>query len=79
RLLLYNNAWKEIWGMSDRRLEEDLRPREKLVFDYRDDYFKEHQESVYRIFTVGGDFFIPEMQTEKVDPLSGRKRVISQH
>jgi PAS domain S-box-containing protein len=79
QLLLYNKAWKEIWGMSDQRIEEDLRPRERLVFDYRDDYFKEHQQSVYRIFTEGGDFFIPEMQTEKVDPVSGRRRVISQH
>ncbi len=79
QLLMYNRAWREIWGMSDQKIQEDLKPREKLVFDYRDDYFKEHQENVHRVFTVGGDFFIPEMQTSRVDPVSGCRRVISQH
>jgi len=79
QLLLYNQAWRNLWEMTDERLEADLRPRERLSFDERDDYLSRYQQDVRSVFTKGGSFFIPEMRTKGVNTESGVRRTISQH
>ncbi len=79
QLLLYNKAWENLWGMTEERIRHDMRPREMLAFDERDSYFHRFHEDVRRVFTRGGDFFISEMQTNSRHPITGQRRIISQH
>lgn len=79
QLLLYNEAWLKMWEITEERLEKDLEPREKLVFNERDDYYSPYQAGVKKVYTQGGSFVIPEIQTTGKFSQSGKPRVISQH
>jgi len=79
QLLLYNQAWKDIWEISDERLAKDLKPKEALNFNERDSYFSEYQNLVKKVYTEGGECLLPEIQTTGRNSKSGLPRIISQH
>jgi diguanylate cyclase (GGDEF)-like protein len=69
RLLSYNEAWRKIWAMPDDAIQEDLkRERKKLIFDQRDTYLGEAQSDVERVYSQGGQAFLPELKTSEVRP-----------
>ncbi len=79
QLIFYNQAWLDIWEMTPERLQEDLKPRDHLMFGDRDEYLSEHQQNVRRVYSEGGTYYVPEIQTTGKRSLSGKKRFLSQH
>ena len=76
-LLIYNEAWKKIWNISDKEIERDLTKREHLKFDERDDYLSEYHDKVKEIYTRGGTLFLSELKIK--NPRPGGARWISQY
>ncbi len=79
QLLLYNQAWIDLWEKSEESLKEDLKPRTKLLFNEKDEYYTPHQDGVRRVYMQGGDYTIPEMQTTGKFSKSGQPRYVSQY
>ncbi len=79
QLLLYNQAWVDIWEISPDRLARDLAPREKLLFNERDEYLGEHQLQVKRVFTEGGTYDVPVIHTTGKRSKTKRRKYVSQH
>jgi len=78
RLLIYNEAWKRIWAMSDEAIQEDLtHERKKLIFDQSDYYLAEGMPDVERVYRQGGQTFLPELHTNGARP--GAAKWVSQH
>ncbi|MDP8221508.1 MAG: PAS domain S-box protein [Candidatus Stygibacter frigidus] len=76
-LKLHNKSWKNIWGMSEERIEEYKSKKTKLNFDKKDSYLGLYQQQVKKVYEEGEDLYIPELK------LKGRKNKgaewISQH
>jgi diguanylate cyclase (GGDEF)-like protein/PAS domain S-box-containing protein len=69
RLLSYNEAWQRIWAITEEAIQEDLRrERKKLVFDQNDGYLGEAVSEVERVYSHGGQAFLPEMKTNEALP-----------
>jgi PAS domain S-box-containing protein len=64
RLILGNLAWRKIWNITDERYEIDIQERRKLNFDERDNYMKEHWNEVKKVYTEGGEYYIPELHLQ---------------
>jgi len=79
QLLFYNQAWRDMWEISEERLQKDLLPREKLALNERDEYLSDHQKNVLKVYQKGGHYFIPELLTTGRFSQSGKQRHISQH
>ncbi len=79
QLLLYNQAWINMWEISEERLEKDLKPREVLKFNERDEYFSQYHEGVLNVYRNGGSYTIPEISTSGKFSHSGKPRCINQH
>jgi diguanylate cyclase (GGDEF)-like protein/PAS domain S-box-containing protein len=78
RLLSYNEAWQRIWAMPEEAIQEDLkRERKKLVFDQRDGYLSVAMSDVERVYSQGGQAFLPELNTNGARP--GAARWVSQY
>jgi diguanylate cyclase (GGDEF)-like protein/PAS domain S-box-containing protein len=78
QLLIYNEAWRKIWGMSDESIQEDLiRDRKMLAFDQRDGYLGEAISDVQRIYSQGGQVYLPELKTSR--PRPGSASWVSQY
>ena len=78
RLLTYNEAWKRIWAMSEEEIQEDLRrERKRLTFDQNDRYLGEGISDVERVYSQGGQVFLPELKTNGAHP--GSATWISQY
>lgn len=77
-LISVNESWKKIWAIPADELELDIkRPRERLEFDERDDYLKEWQDDVRKIYSEGGYLHIPEVKVLK--PRPGGAEWVSHH
>ena len=79
QLLLYNQAWLDVWEMTPERLQKDLQERKALQLNERDEYFSDYQKEVRRVYREGGTYLIPEIETTGVRSISGKKRFLSQH
>ncbi len=78
RLLTYNEAWKDIWHVSDEDLNDyTTRERPELVFDERDSYLGEWTERVQQVYEEGGYLHIPEIEIE--DPPKHEHLWLSHH
>ena len=78
-LLLYNKTWQNIWGTSDEKIAEDMaRKRSKLVLDHSDSYLSGYAEKLVKIYSEGGELFIPEVKTHSVGN-DGQAVWVSQH
>jgi len=78
KLLAYNEAWKNIWDMTDEDIFDDVnRERTSLQFDEKDSYMGDWQPEVRRIYEEGGYLHIPEVKVE--EHRSGLIHWFSQH
>lgn len=66
QLLMANKAWKKIWNKSEEEYQNDLiRRRTVLQFDEKDSYLADYQDEIARVYSQGGDFFIPAVATSR--------------
>jgi len=78
RLLYYNQAWQDIWGLTNEEVESRLANKPaRLSFDAKDRYLGEWQTQVENLYANGGHLHIPAMQTS--DVRSGMAKWVSQH
>lgn len=78
-LLIYNKAWKTIWGSTDDDIAEDMkRVRTELKLDNSDSYLSGYSDKLVKIYTEGGELFIPEIKTHAVRK-DGLAVWVSQH
>lgn len=61
-LILYNDAWKLIWNISDENIEKDKVKRTSLQMDERDSYLGMHQNKIKEVYEKGGYYHIPELK-----------------
>jgi len=61
-LLLSNNAWQKLWGLSDNEVSEYHKPRNKLTFDDKDSYLGEHLDNINKVYKTGGEYHIPALR-----------------
>ncbi len=68
----YNQAWKDLWAMTDQEVEEDERRNTGLSFDDRFPLTRPWSREVRRVFEAEGEYFIPEMETHHPNPAAAR-------
>ncbi|MDO9578004.1 MAG: GAF domain-containing protein, partial [Candidatus Cloacimonadales bacterium] len=61
-LILCNEAWKNIWDLSDDKIEKDKIKRTRLNMNERDSYLGMHQEKIKQVYEKGGSYYIPEIK-----------------
>ncbi|MCK7508482.1 MAG: hypothetical protein MZV70_33475 [Desulfobacterales bacterium] len=62
-LVMVNSAWKKIWALSDEAVSSDMgKTRTALQFDDTDSYLAGYNQEVKRIYTEGGQLFIPQLE-----------------
>ncbi len=61
-LILSNEAWQKIWGLTKTEIVAYSKTREKLVFDDKDKYLSAHFEEIRRVYEKGGEYYIPELK-----------------
>jgi len=61
-LLLSNNAWQKLWGLSDNEVSEYHKPRNKLTFDDKDSYLGEHSDNINKVYKTGGEYHIQDIK-----------------
>ncbi len=65
-LLSYNKAWQRIWNNSDEDIQADMkRIRTEFNLDTTDSYLSDYQDKLLGVYTSGGEFFVPEVKTDK--------------
>lgn len=78
-LLIYNKAWQTIWGSTDEIIAQDMaRKRTVLKLDASDSYLAGYTDKLLKIYTQGGELFIPEVKTHAVRK-DGLAVWVSQH
>lgn len=78
-LLIYNKAWQTIWGSTDEIIAQDMaRKRTVLKLDASDSYLAGYTDKLLKIYTRGGELFIPEVKTHAVRK-DGLAVWVSQH
>jgi len=78
RLLAYNQAWREIWQVTDEDLHDyTTRERSVLKFDHRDIYLGKWIPKVRKVYEEGGYLHIPEIEVSSLR--KGRLIWLSQH
>ena len=62
-LLSSNDAWKKIWGLSQRTANMYIRKkREELIFEEKEKFLVKWHTLVKKIYKNGGTLFIPELK-----------------
>ncbi len=61
-LMMYNQAWKEMWHISNQRIKEFRRPRKKLQLDDRDSYLGNHLTKIEEIYRKGGNYTVADIK-----------------
>jgi len=64
-LLLHNESWKVIWGLTDAEVRDYYKPRDKFDFNENDSYLDNLNDGVKDIYINGGSFYISEIETKK--------------
>ena len=65
-LLLCNNAWQSLWGLTDDEVEAYKKPRKNLLFNDKDVYLGENMEAIKKVYREGDSFEIPELKLKKI-------------
>jgi putative nucleotidyltransferase with HDIG domain/PAS domain S-box-containing protein len=79
RLLYANGAWRRIWNLSRKAVEEDMAmPRRRFGFDDSDSYLGEWMGAVRRVYSEGGQLNIPELRVDPA-PRSGTAEWVSHY
>ncbi len=77
-LVMVNSAWKKIWALSDEAVSSDMgKTRTALQFDDTDSYLAGYNQEVKRIYTEGGQLFIPQLRVS--EPRPGGASWVSHH
>ncbi len=77
-LVMVNTAWKKIWALSDSSLKKDMqKTRTELVFDETDSYLGGYNQEVRKIYTEGGQLYIPQLRV--AEPRPGGASWVSHH
>jgi diguanylate cyclase (GGDEF)-like protein/PAS domain S-box-containing protein len=77
KLLAVNRAWKKIWRLTNRQIRENERKSQRWNIKQRYPYLRNLSPRVRRIFTRGGELFLPELRIS--DPRPGLPKWISQY
>jgi diguanylate cyclase (GGDEF)-like protein/PAS domain S-box-containing protein len=77
KLLSVNRAWKKIWRLTNRQIQENERISRNWSAQRRYPYLRHMAPDVQRIFRRGGELFLPEIRVD--DPRAGLPRWISQY
>lgn len=77
KLLSVNRAWKKIWKLTTRQIQENEWISQHWSTTKRYPYLKNLAPGVQRIFRRGGELFLPELRVS--DPRTGLPRWISQY
>lgn len=77
-LVMVNSAWKKIWALSDEAVAKDMaKVRTALQFDETDNYLTGYNQEVRRIYTEGGQLYIPQLRV--TEPRQGGASWVSHH
>ena len=78
-LLLYNGAWMKIWATTEDEVARDMaKTRTELKLDDSDSYLSGYSDKLTKIYTEGGELFVPEVKTHAVRK-DGLSVWVSQH
>jgi diguanylate cyclase (GGDEF)-like protein/PAS domain S-box-containing protein len=77
KLLSVNRAWKKIWKLTTRQIQENERISRHWSTKKRYPYLRNLTPGVQRIFRRGGELFLPELRVS--DPRTGLPQWISQY
>ena len=67
-LILCNQSWAHIWGMSEERVQQALSQRKShLTMDASDKYLGESQKKVREIYENGGDLILDAIYSSRLD------------
>ncbi|RLC56679.1 MAG: hypothetical protein DRH89_05150 [Candidatus Cloacimonadota bacterium] len=61
-LILYNEAWKNIWDITDEQVESYMIKRTELEMNEKDSYLGKYQTQIKEIYENGGSYVLPEMK-----------------
>ncbi|MFO7897367.1 MAG: PAS domain S-box protein, partial [Candidatus Cloacimonadales bacterium] len=75
-LILYNQAWQNIWDLSAAAVESYQVKRENLILSNKDNYLGQHLPAVQDVYQHGGSYYVHEVKTSKSRP--GQAEWISQ-
>jgi len=67
-LVLYNEAWKKIWTLTDEKVQENERLSAGWPFEKRYPHLQAYAPNAQRLFQEGGELFIPEVETGATAP-----------
>jgi PAS domain S-box-containing protein/putative nucleotidyltransferase with HDIG domain len=76
-LVLYNEAWKKTWTLTDEKVKENERISAGWSFEERYPHLKAYAPNAQQLFQEGGELFIPEVETGSTDP--GVAQWVSMH
>ncbi len=65
-LLLCNKAWQKLWGLTNAEIAAYKKPREKLLFNQKDEYLGSSINEIKRVYTQGGSYEIPELKLKEI-------------
>lgn len=77
-LVMVNSAWKKIWALTDEAVQADIaKCRTSLQFDDTDSYLAGYGQEVRKIYTEGGQLYIPQLRVSI--PRAGAASWVSHH
>ncbi len=71
-LVLYNQAWKQIWALTEEEIRENERRHAGKSFEERYHHLQQWSPDATRLFESGGELFIPEVATQSEKPEAAR-------
>ncbi len=77
-LVMVNSAWKKIWALTDEAVQADMnKSRISLEFDDSDNYLAAYSQEVRKIYSEGGQLYIPQLRVST--PRPGAASWVSHH
>lgn len=77
-LVMVNSAWKKIWALTDEAVQADMnKSRISLEFDDSDSYLAAYSQEVRKIYSEGGQLYIPQLRVST--PRPGAASWVSHH
>lgn len=77
-LVMVNSAWKKIWALTDEAVQADMnKSRISLEFDDSDSYLAGYSQEVRRIYSEGGQLYVPQLRVST--PRPGAASWVSHH
>ena len=71
-LVLYNEAWKDLWALTDQEIEEGEKRDAGLSFDERYVHLRPWSQEAGKVFESGGEYYVPEVETRSMKPAAAQ-------